>query len=99
MGLKIEWSENAEQDIRHIFKRVKKKTKSENLARNVISDIYDAGINIHYVKQYQVDEFLGEPYRRMVVRHFKIIYKPVNDDEIKILQVFDTYQNPLKLRK
>ncbi len=99
MSLKVEWSESAENDIKHIYERVKRKTNSENLARNVINDIYNIGISINYINQYQVDEFLGEPYRRIVVRHFKIIYKSVNDNEIKILQVFDTFQNPLKLRK
>ncbi|MNL51362.1 hypothetical protein D3C87_1744550 [compost metagenome] len=53
--------------------------------------------NIHFVEQYQVDEFLGEPYRRMIIRDYKIIYKIHSQTEIRILQIFDTRQNPIKL--
>ena len=98
MSLKVEWSEKSEADIKYIFERVKEKTKSAKLARNVINDIYNTGVGINYIEQYQVDEFLGEPYRRMVIRHFKIIYISVNEKEIKILQVFDTNQSPNKMK-
>jgi len=46
-----------------------------------------------------VDEYLGEPFRRMVVRHYKIIYKFQSPEEIRILKIFDTHQSPLKLKK
>jgi plasmid stabilization system protein ParE len=98
MSLKVEWSEDSEADIKYIFEQVKEYTRSENLALNVVNDIYDTGTNINYVEQYQVDEYLGEPYRRMVVRQFKIIYIPVNENEIKILEVFNTNQSPNKMR-
>lgn len=99
MKIIVNWSEASENDLENIFKRIKEKTKSENLARNVINDIYNTGVNIQFVNQYQTDEFLKEPFRRMVVRHFKIIYKVESEQKIRILQVFDTYQSPLKLRK
>ena len=99
MKIKVNWSIDASNDLESIFKSVKEKTQSENLARNVVIDIYNTGINIKFTEQYQIDEFLGEPYRRMVVRHFKIIYRPIKADEIRILQVFDSYQSPNKLRK
>lgn len=63
------------------------------------TDIIDASKNIIFVDQYQVDEFLGEPYRRMIVRHFKIIYKIKSKTQIRILQIFDTYQHPNKLEE
>ena len=99
MEVKVNWSIDAVDDIERIFKRIKEKTLSENLARNVVSDIYNTGVNIQFIEQYQIDEFLGKPFRRMIVRHFKIIYRPIKEDEIRILQVFDSYQSPIKLRK
>ncbi|PIB33044.1 hypothetical protein BFP78_01930 [Gaetbulibacter sp. 5U11] len=97
MIIKVEWSKHAEKDIKHIFERTIKKIKSKQLALNVVNDIYETCLNINFVTQYQADEYLGLPYRRMIVRHFKIIYTSVNDTEIKILHIFDTYQNPKKL--
>jgi len=97
--IKIDWSENAESDLQFIFDRVKRKTCSDNLARNVINDIYSASVNIQFTEQYQVDETLGKPYRRMIVSHFKIIYKPLDNTHIRILEIFDSYQNPIRLRK
>ena len=75
------------------------KIKSIQGAKNVVKDIVKQSKNIHYPEQYQVDEFLGDPYRRMVVRDYKIIYKIHSETEIRILQIFDTRQNPIKLRK
>ena len=74
------------------------KLKSLQGAKNVIKDIVRQSKNIHYGGQYQVDEFLGEPYRRMIVRDYKIIYKVHSENEIRILQIFNTLQNPVKLK-
>jgi plasmid stabilization system protein ParE len=64
----------------------------------VINDILSETKNIKFAQQYQVDEILGEPYRRIVVRNYKIIYKVHSDIEIRILQIFDTRQNPIRLK-
>jgi plasmid stabilization system protein ParE len=72
------------------------KLKSAQGAKNVIRDIVVQSKNIHFVEQYQGDEFLGEPYRRMIVRDYKIIYKIHSEREIRILQIFDTRQNQSK---
>ncbi len=95
--IKIIWDNQAKADLRLIFEFVK--LKSVQGARNVINDILSQSKNIHFTEQYQVDEFLGEPYRRKVVRDYKIIYKIHSKTEIRILQIFDTRQNPVKLKK
>jgi plasmid stabilization system protein ParE len=74
------------------------KLKSPQGAKNVIRDIVVQSKNIHFAKQYQADEFLGESYRRMIVRDYKIIYKIDSEKEIRILQIFDTRQNQSKLK-
>lgn len=73
--------------------------KSPQGARNVIRDLVLQRKNIHFVEQYQVGEFLGEPYRRMIVRDYKVIYKIHSETEIRILQSFDTLQNSAKLQR
>lgn len=94
--IKILWDDNAKEDLKLIFDFIK--LKSLQGAKNVIKDIVRQSKNIHYGEQYQVDEFLGEPYRRMIVRDYKIIYKVHSENEIRILQIFNTLQNPVKLK-
>lgn len=95
--IKILWDDQAKEDLRLIFDFIK--IKSLQGARNVIHDIVKQSKSIHYAEQYQADEILGEPYRRMIVRDFKIIYKVHSEIEIRVLQIFDTSQNPNKLNK
>jgi addiction module RelE/StbE family toxin len=93
----ILWDNQAKADLKLIFEFIR--LKSPQGARNVIRDIVLQSKNIHFVEQYQVDEFLGEPYRRMIVRDYKVIYKIHSETEIRILQIFDTRQNSVKLKK
>ncbi|MFV8270344.1 type II toxin-antitoxin system RelE/ParE family toxin [Flavobacterium sp. GT2N3] len=93
----IFWDNQAKADLRLIFEFIK--LKSSQGAINVIKDIVIQSKNIHFVEQYQVDEFLGEPYRRMIVRDYKVIYKIHSETEIRILQIFDTRQNSVKLKR
>lgn len=91
------WDNQAKADLKLIFEFLK--LKSLQGAKNVINDIVSQSKNIHFSKQYQVDEFLGEPYRRMIVRDYKIIYKIHSEAEIRILQIFDARQNQKNLKK
>ena len=95
--IKILWDNEAKSDLKLIFEFIK--LKSLQGAKNVVRDIVAQSKNIYFAEQYQVDEFLGEPYRRMIVRDYKIIYKINSQTEIRILQIFDTRQNPMKLKK
>ncbi|WP_298307035.1 type II toxin-antitoxin system RelE/ParE family toxin [Flavobacterium sp.] len=95
--IQILWDNQAKADLKLIFEFIK--LKSPQGAKNVIQDIIIQSKSIHFAEQYQIDEFLGEPFRRMVVRNYKIIYKIQSETEIRILQIFDTRQNPIKLKK
>ncbi len=90
----ILWDNQAKADLKLIFEFIR--LKSPQGAKNVISDIVAQSKNIHFVEQYQVDEFLGEPFRRMIVRDYKIIYKIHSETQIRILQIFDARQNQFK---
>ena len=95
--IQVLWDNQAKADLKLIFDFLQ--LKSPQGARNVIKDIVVQSKNIHFVEQYQVDEFLGEPYRRMIVRDFKIIYKIHSETEIRILQIFDCRQDQKKAKK
>jgi len=97
MKIEVEWSENSENDLQIIFENLIELTLSENTALNVVNDIYEAGINIDFVEQYQIDEFAGKPFRRIIVRDYKIIYSIINQKHIKILQIFNTFQSSSRL--
>lgn len=95
--IKILWDSQAKNDLKLLFDFLK--IKSPQIASKVIQNLVNQTKKIRFTEQYQVDEFLGEPYRRMIVSHFKIVYKGHNEFEIRILQVFDTRQNPNQLNK
>ncbi len=94
---KVKWDNQAKADLKLIFEYIK--LDSLQNAKKVIKEIVSHSKSIKFVEQYQVDEFLGEPYRRMIISHYKIVYKIHSETEIRILQIFDTRQNQLKLRK
>lgn len=97
MPIRILWDNKAKSDLKLLFDFIK--IKSLRGANKVVQDIVNQTKGIHFAEQYQVDELLGEPFRRIIVRDFKIIYKVQNETEIRILQIFDTRQNPNKLNK
>lgn len=91
----IIWTEIAVKNIMKIWQFYAEK---DLIAANKILDkIYLTGKNIKYPQQYQIDETLGNPFRRMIVMHFKIIYVEF-DNKILITNVFDTRQDPSKLK-
>ena len=90
--INILWDNQAKSDLKLIFEFIK--IESLQGAKNVINDIVSQSKSIHFSKQYQIDELLGEPFRRMIVRDYKIIYKVQSENEIRILQIFDTRKNP-----
>ncbi|WP_158841268.1 type II toxin-antitoxin system RelE/ParE family toxin [Polaribacter sp. L3A8] len=98
-SISIVWSDKAKADLRYIHDRILDRTKSRNNAKNVKLDILHASKNIEFVEQYQVDEFLGKPFRRIIVRHFKLIYFVESKSSIIILEVFDSYRNPIEIRR
>lgn len=93
--LKTIWSDRAKAQLKQIHDHIKYVKKTPQGAANVKRDILAASKNVTYVEQYQKDNVNPE-YRRIVVRHYKLLYKEKNG-KILILRVFDTYQNPFRL--
>jgi len=95
--IKAIWDNNAKESLRLIYE-FNKNVFSVEFATKIRTEIYEAISEIKYLEQWQEDEILGEPYRRMVVRHYKIVYKIKDAQTIYILLIFDTRQNPIKYK-
>ena len=90
----IIWTLKAEMDLTDVSENIKFYTKSERASQNVIRDILLTIRSIKYINQYQVDVFLGEPYRRIIVRDYKVVYKKEKDNGILILAIIPTRKRP-----
>lgn len=93
MVTKFIWSDVAKEDLKEIYQNLLEYTKSEQNSRNVINDILLKVEEVKYSNQYQVDEILGEPFRRIIVRDFKIIYKVDKKEVIRIISIISTFKN------
>lgn len=91
---KIIWSKRGRTSLQKVWNFYAE--KSITAAAKIVNEIIETAAKIHFPEQYEAEEILGKDYRRAVVRHFKIIYRPEKDN-IRILQVFDTRQNPEKM--
>ena len=92
---KVVWSDEARGDLKNIYDFYK--PKSLQGAKNVVLDIRKATKTIHFPEQTQVEPY-NKKYRRIVVRHFKILYSV--DEKLNALFVYgvvDTNQDPIIL--
>lgn len=94
-NIQIVWGNRAKKDLKEIHSFYAE--KSADAASKMINSIIGAAESIVFAEQYQVDEFLGQPYRRLIVKHCKIVYR-LKNNSIVIFRVFDTRQNPTKLK-
>ena len=103
MKYKIIWSNFAEFQLDLIFNYYTEEVNI-NTATKIIFQIRDR------VKELNLNPFIGkkeellvgrkENYRHLIVTNYKVIYS-VNEQAgiIKIADIFDTRQNPIKLKR
>ena len=92
--LTVIWSFSAKADLKDIFNYYKVVRLTPQGAVKVKNDILKATNELIFATQYQKDTIQPE-YRRIIVRHWKVIYK-VRKEDILILRIFSTRQNPNK---
>ena len=95
ISLNVVWTFEAENDLDDIYEFYLQ--VSHKIALKIISEIILETDKIVFLEEFQVDE-INSKYRRIIVRHFKILYRVVSN-EIVIFGVFDSRQNPEKLIK
>ncbi len=103
MEYKIIWSKFAQFQLDLIFNYYSEKV-SVKLAKKIIVDIRN------HITELSKSPFIGkreelltdriQDYRHLIASNYKIIYN-VNEQTgiIKIFDIFDTRQNPLKLKR
>lgn len=91
---KIIWSIEAKNTLREIYDYYK--DKSPQGAKNVRIDLLNAPKKIVFANQYQEDE-INPKYRRIVVRHYKVLYL-VKDNKVEIIDIVSTIQSPEVLK-
>ena len=91
--LTIVWSKRAFKSLETIYKYHLR--FSPKVANNLRQKIVHKVGEIQYLKQYQVDEY-SKNHRRIVVSHYKVVYS-IKHNEIRILEIFDSRQDPNKL--
>jgi plasmid stabilization system protein ParE len=97
---KIVWSISADRNLRKVY-RFYKKTATKKVADKILIEIFTAVKSINSgEKIFQEEESLKklkQHHRYIVSRHCKIIFF-IEEDKIIISHVFDTRQNPKKLK-
>jgi len=103
MALNIIWSEFAETQLDEIYDYYEKKagTKvAKKLVRGIINEPKEL-IKLPLIGQ--KEELLKQretEYRYLIFKNYKLIYSVDNQNGyIKIADVFDTRQNPIKLKR
>ena len=103
MALKVYWTEFAEQKLEEIFEYYKMKANYQ-VAKNLVDSIYNKVEQLkNQPKIGQVEELLNERkegFRYLVYKNYKIIYWINSSDQrIEINDIFDTRQNPIKIKR
>ena len=103
MALNIIWSEFAETQLDEIYDYYEKKA-STRVAKNLVRGIINESKKL--IKSPligQEEELLKQretEYRYLVFKNYKLIYSVDNQNGyIKIADIFDTRQNPTKLKR
>jgi len=103
MELKIYWTEFSEKELAQIFKYYNKKA-GYSVAKNIVDGIYNETLKLKTQPEIgQTEELLEnrkQIFRYLVYKNYKIIYWINTDkDWVEINDVFDTRQNPPKLKR
>ncbi|MBW7675461.1 type II toxin-antitoxin system RelE/ParE family toxin [Chryseobacterium chendengshani] len=104
MKYKVIWSEFSEQQIDEIFYYYEQKSKSYQVALKIVTKILLAPDRLMHNPRLGQKEYLLEnrsfEYYYIVESNYKIIYS-IDDKyfQIKIVDVFDTRQNPEKINR
>ena len=103
MALNIIWSEFAETQLDEIYNYYEKKASTRVAKKLVIEIINESKKLIKSPLIGQKEELLKQretEYRYLIFKNYKLIYSVDNQNGyIKIADVFDTRQNPLKLKR
>ncbi|HAH24051.1 MAG TPA: type II toxin-antitoxin system RelE/ParE family toxin [Prolixibacteraceae bacterium] len=100
MGMKIRWSDSASAELEELFDYYRANV-SLIVARKLLKAIIQKTLILESNPFVGVKEPLlsdrPDEYRYLVYKNYKIIYR-CNDNLVVIITVFDSRQNPIKLK-
>lgn len=100
--MKIEWTLSAQKDLKKLFKFYVR-TANKEIAHKIKNEIISSTSILEFGSAIgQIEELIAhkrQGHRYILMHHCKIIYIPKNHENIiYITHVFDTRQNPKKLK-
>jgi len=103
MGLEVYWTEFAEKELEKIFDYYYEKV-SYNFAKKITNGIYKEALKLEKQPEIgQIEDLLKgrkKRFRYLVFKNYKLIYWINNfESRIEIYDVFDTRQNPAKVKR
>lgn len=103
MGLEVYWTKFSERELEKIFDYYNRKA-SYSIAKKLSDGIYNEALKLEQQPEMgQIEELLKnrkQQFRYLVYKSCKIIYWINNSEsKIEIIDVFDTRQNPLKIKR
>lgn len=103
MGLAVYWTEFSERELEKIFEYYHKKV-NRRVAKKLTGGIYSEALKLEQHPEIgQIEELLKnrkQEFRYLVYKNYKIIYWINNSErKIEINDVFDTRQNPPKIKR
>lgn len=103
MELNLFWTDFSQKELEKIYEYYREKA-GVRVAKNLVNGIYNEALKLKIQPRIgQEEEFLKnrkQEFRYLVYKNYKVIYW-INEEEnrIEINDVFDTRQNPLKIKR
>ena len=103
MELNLFWIDFSQKELEKIYEYYREKA-GVRVAKNLVNGIYNEVLKLKIQPRIgQEEEFLKnrkQEFRYLVYKNYKVIYW-INEEEnrIEINDVFDTRQNPLKIKR
>lgn len=101
MVAKIIWSDFALHQLKkihHYYKIEASKTLARKLTKSIVEITIQLGSNpLIGTKEFLLENAKYE-YRYLVLKNYKIIYR-IDKQYVRVISVFDTRQNPEKIKK
>jgi plasmid stabilization system protein ParE len=103
MELKVKWTDFSKNELKNIFEYYKAKA-SVAIARKLVTGIVNETLRLKLQPTIGQEEELlknsDKEFRYIVFKNYKIIYF-VNSqlNTIEVVDVFDTRQNPIKIKR
>ncbi|RTZ05191.1 type II toxin-antitoxin system RelE/ParE family toxin [Flavobacterium bomense] len=96
--MRVLWSKKASNELEAIYKYIKKESPQNAIL--VFNEIYDLANSLpNFPYKFPVEPIINiQKVRFVVIWSFKIIYS-VEKESVVVLRIFNTKQNPKKLKQ